>query len=91
MDTWMWFIVIGLVAGGLATAFVPGRTLAGAVGAVITGGLGAALGYWVFDSVGAGDTWTWIGSAVVAAAGAVGILVVVRETGGGGRTTPLQA
>jgi uncharacterized membrane protein YeaQ/YmgE (transglycosylase-associated protein family) len=91
METWMWFIAIGLVAGGLASALVPGRTLAGAIGAVITAGLGSALGYWVFDYFGASSTLTWIGSAAVAAVGAGGILIAAREVGDSDRTHHLPA
>lgn len=85
MDAWIWWIILGLVAGGIASLIVPGRTPGGAIGAVVVGILGGLLGGWLLDVLGVDDNLSWIGSIVVAIAGAVAILYALRATGRGSR------
>ena len=74
---WLWWIVIGLVAGAIAKAIVPGRDPSGCLitillgigGAVLAGFLGQQLG-WYRQGEGAGF--------IAAIVGAVAILFVYR-------------
>ena len=74
---WLWWIVIGLVAGAIAKAIVPGRDPSGCLitillgigGAVLAGFLGQQLG-WYRQGQGAGF--------IAAIVGAVAILFVYR-------------
>lgn len=78
MDILVW-IIIGLIAGGIASLIVPGRTPAGAIGAVVVGILGGLLGGWIFEALFDMDSSTnWIGSIIVAIIGAVIILYAMR-------------
>ena len=79
------WIIIGLISGGIASLIVPGRTPGGMIGALIAGLVGGLLGGWVLDLLGAGDNLNWIGSLVVAIAGAVAILYALRARSGGSR------
>lgn len=78
MDILIW-ILIGLVAGGIASLIVPGRTPMGIIGAVIVGILGGLLGGWLMEVLFDMDSSTsWIGSIIVATIGAVIILFALR-------------
>jgi uncharacterized membrane protein YeaQ/YmgE (transglycosylase-associated protein family) len=75
------WIIVGLVAGFLASHFVKGSGY-GLIGDLIVGLLGAViggfvLGFFVHTTVGL------LGSIVVAFIGAVILLFVVRQVGGG--------
>lgn len=76
-DILIW-ILIGLVAGGIASLIVPGRTPAGAIGAVVIGILGGLLGGWIWEEVFNMGGTSWIGSIIVAIIGAVIILYALR-------------
>lgn len=60
------WIVLGLIAGAIARAILPGRQGAGWLGALITGVLGALLGGWIGRLMGFStndgffDLATWI-------------------------------
>ena len=80
---WLVWIIVGLVAGFLASRLVKGGgygligdLIVGLVGAVIGGFL---VGFFVHTTVGL------FGSIVVAFIGAVILLFIVRSVGGGGR------
>ena len=75
------WLVLGLIAGGIASWIVPGRTPGGTVGALVVGLLGGLVGGWVLDLLGVGRELSWIGSLVVAVAGAVAILYGLRALG----------
>lgn len=78
MDILVW-ILIGLVAGGVASFIVPGRTPMGMIGAIVIGILGGLLGGWLFEALFDMDSSTsWIGSLVIAIIGAVIILFALR-------------
>ena len=80
---WLVWIIVGLVAGFLASRLVKGGgygligdLIVGLVGAVIGGFL---VGFFVHTTVGL------FGSIVVAFIGAVILLFIMRSVGGGGR------
>ncbi len=80
---WLVWIIVGLVAGFLASRFVRGGgyglfgdLIVGLIGAVIGGFL---IGFFVKGSVGL------LGTIVVAFVGAVILLFIVRSLTGGGR------
>jgi uncharacterized membrane protein YeaQ/YmgE (transglycosylase-associated protein family) len=73
----LWFLVIGLVAGWLAGTFVKGGGF-GRIGDLIVGVIGAILGgflFSIFRSLGDG----LVGSLILAAIGAVVLLFIVRR------------
>jgi uncharacterized membrane protein YeaQ/YmgE (transglycosylase-associated protein family) len=70
------WIIVGLVAGWLASLVVKGRSM-GLVGNLIVGLLGAVVGGWVFGLLGVGAAGL-LGEILVAFVGAVILIVVVR-------------
>jgi uncharacterized membrane protein YeaQ/YmgE (transglycosylase-associated protein family) len=80
---WLVWIIVGLVAGFLASQFVKGGGY-GLIGDLVVGLLGAVIGgflvgFFVHTTVGL------LGSIVVAFIGAVILLFAVRQVKGGGR------
>ena len=89
--SWLWFIVIGLVAGLIARAVIPGRqnmgliatTLLGIVGSFIGGMIGSAFSrsrnFWDLEPSG----------LILSILGAIAVLLiygaVTKKTGHGGR------
>ncbi len=74
--TW---IVVGGIAGLLATRLIPGGFPGGAVGTVVGGALGAVLGGLIFSlAVGRAVIGVEVASLLVALAGAVLMLAVLR-------------
>lgn len=69
---WLWWILIGLIAGAIAKAIVPGRDPSGCLitillgigGAVLAGFLGQQLG-WYRQGEGAGFLAAIVGAAVI--------------------------
>ena len=75
------WIVVGLIAGWLASQAVPSRL--GVVGDTIVGMVGAVVGGWMFEQVGStGTTGLSIWSVFVAFIGAVVLLVAFRAVKG---------
>jgi uncharacterized membrane protein YeaQ/YmgE (transglycosylase-associated protein family) len=70
----MWFLVVGVVAGWLAGVLVKGGGF-GLVGDLVVGVVGAILGGFLFGEFLGGGL---IGSIVVATIGAILLLVIVR-------------
>lgn len=72
----LWFLLIGLVAGWLAGQIMDGGGY-GVIGDLIVGVLGALLGGWIFGILGiyAGGI---IGSLIVATLGAIIFLAILR-------------
>jgi uncharacterized membrane protein YeaQ/YmgE (transglycosylase-associated protein family) len=77
MMEFVWFILIGLVAGWLAGLLVKGRGF-GAIGDIVVGVLGALVGGILFRSLGASAGGGPIGSSIVATIGAVLLILTVR-------------
>jgi uncharacterized membrane protein YeaQ/YmgE (transglycosylase-associated protein family) len=75
--TFVWFIVVGLIAGWLAGLLVKGGGF-GLVGDIVVGVLGALIGGFLFSSLGASAGGGLIGSIVVATIGAVILIFVLR-------------
>jgi uncharacterized membrane protein YeaQ/YmgE (transglycosylase-associated protein family) len=73
----VWFIVIGLVAGWLAGQFMKGGGF-GMIGDIVVGVLGALLGGWLFGVLGLSAGGGLIGSLIVATIGAVILIFIVR-------------
>lgn len=73
----VWFIVIGLVAGWLAGQLMKGGGF-GAVGDIVVGVLGALIGGFLFSTLGVSSGGGLIGSIVVATIGAIVFIFVLR-------------
>jgi len=72
----IWTLLIGLVAGWLAGLITKGKDF-GLVGNLIVGVIGALLGSFVFGLLGI-SAWGLIGRLVIATAGAVLLLYLIR-------------
>jgi uncharacterized membrane protein YeaQ/YmgE (transglycosylase-associated protein family) len=83
-------IVIGIIAGYLGRALLPGPDPMGFVGTVVAGILGALVGYFVFTGLlGIGDTDKFdLGGIIGAIIGTMIVLLVYRAVTnrGAGRT-----
>ena len=73
----LWFLIVGLVAGWLAGVLVKGGGF-GVVGDLIVGVIGAFLGGLLFSALGASADGGLLGSIIVATIGAVVLLFIVR-------------
>jgi uncharacterized membrane protein YeaQ/YmgE (transglycosylase-associated protein family) len=73
----IWFILIGLVAGALAGRLVQGSGF-GIVGDIVVGIVGALLGGLLFGAFGLSSGGGLVGSLVVATIGAVVLLYAIR-------------
>ena len=73
----IWFIVIGLVAGWLAGQFMKGGGF-GVIGDIIVGVLGALVGGFLFNLLGLSAGGGLLGSLIVATIGAVLLIVILR-------------
>lgn len=88
LETLLVWIVVGLVAGFLASLVVGG--VGGILADIAVGIAGAFIGGWIFNAVGAGQPGGLGGSIVVAFVGAVVLLLIVhgvRRMSAGARTT----
>ena len=72
----LWFLLVGLIAGWLAGKLMRGRGY-GLLGDLIIGGLGAILGGWIFGLLGIA-AWGLIGNIIIALAGALILLYLIR-------------
>jgi uncharacterized membrane protein YeaQ/YmgE (transglycosylase-associated protein family) len=79
--SWIWWIVIGLLAGGLAKLLMPGKDPGGCIITVLLGIAGAVLAGWLGHLVGWYDTGEGA-SFVAAVIGALIILVIYRLIAG---------
>lgn len=73
----VWFILIGLIAGWLAGALVRGGGF-GVIGDIVVGMLGALLGGFLFRTLGLFPGGGLLGSILVATVGAVVLILVLR-------------
>ena len=73
---WLFFLIIGAVAGWLAGQIMKGRGF-GLIGNIVVGVIGALLGGWLFGALGISAGGGLIGSLVTALIGAVVLLFVV--------------
>ena len=73
----IWFILIGLVAGWLAGQLVKGGGF-GVIGDIVVGVIGALLGGFLFSTLGVSLGGGLLGAIVVATIGAVLLIFVLR-------------
>jgi uncharacterized membrane protein YeaQ/YmgE (transglycosylase-associated protein family) len=73
----IWFILVGLIAGWLAGQLMKGGGF-GVVGDIVVGIIGALLGGFLFSTLGVAAGGGLIGSIVVATIGAVVLIFVLR-------------
>jgi uncharacterized membrane protein YeaQ/YmgE (transglycosylase-associated protein family) len=73
----VWFILIGLVAGWLAGVLVKGGGF-GLIGDIVVGVVGAVLGGFLFRFLGVSAGGGLIGSILVATVGAVVLIFIIR-------------
>lgn len=74
------WIIIGLLAGALAGAFVPGRQRYGCLGTMIIGIIGGLIGGWLWVNVLNQDPASgWLGALVIATLGSVLIILILRS------------
>ncbi len=73
----VWFILIGLVAGWLAGKLMKGSGF-GILGDIVVGVIGALLGGFIFGTLGISAGGGLIGSLIVATIGAVILLFLLR-------------
>jgi uncharacterized membrane protein YeaQ/YmgE (transglycosylase-associated protein family) len=73
----VWFIVVGLVAGWLAGKLMRGGGF-GLLGDIVVGILGALLGGWLFGRFGVAMGGGLIGAIIVATIGAIVLIFLVR-------------
>jgi len=73
------WIIVGIIAGFLAKAVVPGEGPGGVLGDLVIGIVGALLGGWIFNAFGSiGATGLNLWSILVAFVGAVVLLLILR-------------
>jgi uncharacterized membrane protein YeaQ/YmgE (transglycosylase-associated protein family) len=77
MNSLIWFLIIGAIAGWLAGLVMKGRGF-GLLGDIIVGIVGAFLGGWLFGKLGVSFGGGLAGSLIVAFLGAVVLLFLVR-------------
>ena len=72
----LWFLIIGAVAGFLAGLVMKGRGF-GLVANLVIGILGAVLGGWLFGVLGISPDGGLVGSLITATVGAVVLLAII--------------
>ena len=73
----VWFILVGLVAGWLAGVVMKGGGF-GIIGDIIVGILGALLGGFLFRSLGISAGGGLVGAIIVATIGAIVLIFILR-------------
>lgn len=73
----LWFLVIGVVAGFLAGVLMKGGGF-GLLGDLVLGILGAVVGGWLFGVLGISPEGGLIGALLTALVGAIVLLAMVR-------------
>ncbi len=77
------WIIIGLLAGAIAGAFLPGRQRYGCLGTMAIGIIGGLLGgfLWV-NLLDQNQASGWLGALVIATLGSVLVILVLRAVSG---------
>ena len=73
----VWFIIVGLVAGWLAGVIMKGGGF-GVVGDIVVGVIGALLGGWLFSTMGVSAGGGLLGAIIVALIGAIILIFLLR-------------
>lgn len=81
------WVVLGLIAGGIARAIVPGGQGLGCLATTAVGILGALIGGAIASAAGVSELGTFfdLGTWAIAILGAVLLLLVLQAVGGRGR------
>ncbi len=75
--SWLWWIVIGAIAGALAKFIMPGRDGGGIIMTIILGIIGAFVGGWLSANVlHIGIGGAFLGPIIVATIGAIVVLFI---------------
>ena len=77
VESLIWFLLIGLIAGWLAGKVMRGGGF-GLVGDMIVGVIGALLGGWLFGKLGISAGGGLIGAIITAFVGAVVLILLLR-------------
>ena len=75
--SFIYFILVGLIAGWLAGVLVKGGG-AGVIGDIVIGIIGALLGGWLFGLLGVSAGGGLIGSIITATIGAIVFILILR-------------
>jgi uncharacterized membrane protein YeaQ/YmgE (transglycosylase-associated protein family) len=81
LESLLWWIVVGLIAGFLASLVVRGVGY-GILGDIIAGIVGAFIGGWLFGVLGISTGGGLLGSIIMAFIGAVIFIVILRAIAG---------
>ncbi len=73
----IWFLLVGLIAGWLAGLLVKGGGF-GIIGDMVVGVLGALIGGFIFETIGVSSGGGLIGSIIVATIGAIILIFILR-------------
>jgi uncharacterized membrane protein YeaQ/YmgE (transglycosylase-associated protein family) len=73
----VWFIIVGLIAGWLAGVIMKGGGF-GMIGDIVVGIVGALIGGWLFSSMGVSAGGGLLGAIVVALIGAIILIFLLR-------------
>jgi len=73
----VWFIIVGLVAGWLAGVIMKGGGF-GVIGDIIVGIVGALIGGWLFSTMGVSTGGGLLGAIIVALIGAIILIFLLR-------------
>ena len=73
----IWFIIVGLVAGWLAGVIMKGGGF-GVIGDIVVGIVGALLGGWLFSTMGVSTGGGLLGAIIVALIGAIILIFLLR-------------
>ena len=73
----VWFIIVGLIAGWLAGVIMKGGGF-GVVGDIVVGVIGALLGGWLFSTMGVSSGGGLVGAIIVALIGAIILIFLLR-------------
>ena len=84
MSTVIWWLVIGLIAGFLASMVMRGGGY-GIIGDIIAGIVGGFIGGWLFGLLGISAGGSFIGSIIVAFVGACILIFILRLFSRGSR------
>ncbi|HEU4517344.1 MAG TPA: GlsB/YeaQ/YmgE family stress response membrane protein [Steroidobacteraceae bacterium] len=73
----VWFIIVGLIAGWLAGVIMKGGGF-GVIGDIVVGIIGALLGGWLFSTMGVSAGGGLLGAIIVALIGAIILIFLLR-------------
>ncbi len=73
----VWFIIVGLIAGWLAGVVMKGGGF-GVIGDIIVGIVGALIGGWLFSTMGVSTGGGLLGAIIVALIGAIILIFLLR-------------